>query len=172
MHSLSKLFKVGNLLLRRRQLAPIIYRLKSTGIIKVGDKASLTKTFLSADVETFAEITCDTNPIHIDEAVAKESRFGGRIVHGVLTLGLLSGVMGTQLPGTGSIVLSYDITHPFPLYVGEPVVASATVREIQGRLVTLDLLCTGKDEKVVTKGEAKVLAPKDKVKRYERVSRK
>ena len=146
--------------------ATIYKRLFSHGLITIGDKASTTRVFTAADVKSFSELTGDVNPIHVDAGTARESRFGACIVHGVLTVGLLSSVMGVKLPGPGSIVLSYDIVHPEPLFVDELVKAEVTVKQVKGRQMTLDLLCTSCRGKVVTKGVARLFVPKHKVKDY------
>ncbi|MBU0511602.1 MAG: MaoC family dehydratase, partial [Chloroflexi bacterium] len=74
-------------------------------MIKIGDSASTTKTFTDSDVRTFAEISGDKNPIHLDEEYAVQTRFGRRLVHGILTSGMISALLGMQLPGPGSIYI-------------------------------------------------------------------
>ena len=142
--------------------ASLVKRLSSHAPFNVGDKASMTKIFTAEDVKAFSELTGDYNPIHFDTGVAKASRFGDCIVHGVLTVGLLSAVMGMKLPGPGSIVLSYDIVHPEALFVGELVKAEVCVQLMKGRQMTLLLLCTSSRGKTVTKGTARLLVPKQK----------
>ena len=74
--------------------------------IKIGQKASVTKTFKDEDVRKFAEVSMDVNPIHLDDEYAKKTVFGQRIVHGILTCGLISAVLANKLPGEGTIYLA------------------------------------------------------------------
>ena len=77
--------------------------------LKVGQKASIQKTFTAADVTAFAGISLDVNPIHMSDAYAKETVFGKRIVHGILTSGLISAVLANKLPGPGTIYLGQEL---------------------------------------------------------------
>ena len=129
---------------------------------KVGDSASLTKAFSEKDVEDFARISLDANPMHIDVEAGRQSIFGQRVVHGVLTLGLLSAVMAQKIPGEGCILMDMNFKCPAPLYIDEEVTAQVTVTEIKGRKMTLHMLCSGTDNKVVIEGGVTVLAPKEK----------
>jgi len=129
--------------------------------VKVGDKASLTKTYSASDVTTFAAISGDTNPVHLDEAYAQKTRFGHRIVHGMLTASLISAVLGTQLPGPGSIYLSQTLQFRAPVYLDDTVTAwieVVSVREDKG-IVTLKTMCPNQVDKVVLEGEALLLVP-------------
>ena len=130
--------------------------------IKVGDTASLTKSFSEQDVRDFARVSLDANPVHIDEEAGRQSMFGQRVVHGVLTLGLLSAVMGQKLPGQGTILLNMDFKCTAPLYIEEEVTAQVTVNEVKGRRLRMQMLCTATD-KVVIEGVVDVLAPKESV---------
>ena len=76
---------------------------------KIGDSAQISKKITDLDVVQFSKITGDNNPLHLDEEYAKKSIFGERIVHGVLTLGLISSVIANRLPGSGSILISQEI---------------------------------------------------------------
>lgn len=98
-------------------------------MLKIGDSASLTKTFSDADVRAFAEISGDKNPVHLDEAYAAGTRFKQRIVHGMLTAGLISAVLGTQLPGPGSVYLRQSIDFRTPVLIGDTITATATDRK-------------------------------------------
>lgn len=138
----------------------LLYSSGSVGKLVVGDQASLKKVFNSKDVEQFSSITGDTNPIHLDPEFAKTTRFKKPVVHGVLTLGLISCLLGTKLPGNGSVIISYNVEHPAPLFVNEAVIAQVKVAELQGRKVTFDILCFTDDEKVVAKGTCLMLVPK------------
>ncbi|XP_033625371.1 hydroxyacyl-thioester dehydratase type 2, mitochondrial-like [Asterias rubens] len=128
-----------------------------------GDTASITKTFSSQDVQKFAELSEDTNPIHVNDEYAETARFGKCIVHGILVNGLISAVLGTKLPGPGTIVLSQMCEFPAPLYIGEPVTASVTVVNIDRRLVTCSASCIAneRNENVLT-GSVRLLVPRRK----------
>jgi len=132
-----------------------------TRAIDVGDKATLSKTFLAQDVAVFAEVSGDHNPVHLSEEFATRTRFGRRIVHGMLTASLISAVLGTQLPGPGSIYLSQTLQFRAPVYLGDTVTAIAevlTVREDK-RLVTLRTTCINQASKLVIDGRAVLLVP-------------
>ena len=93
----------------------------------VGEQASLTKTVSESDVSTFARLIGDQNPIHTDEEYARNSRFGRRVAHGVFTGGLISAVLGNELPGPGSIYLSQQLEFLAPVFVGDTITAVVEV---------------------------------------------
>ncbi len=125
-----------------------------------GQSRSVTKTIANADIEAFANLSMDRNPVHLDDDYAKSSIFGGRVAHGMLTAGLFSAIIGEQLPGHGAIYLGQSLRFLAPVRPGDEVCATVSVREIdrEKRRVTLDCLATV-GEKAVLKGEALVLAP-------------
>lgn len=125
-----------------------------------GQSRSVTKAIANADIEAFANLSMDRNPVHLDDDYAKSSIFGGRVAHGMLTAGLFSAIIGEQLPGHGAIYLGQSLRFLAPVRPGDEVCATVTVREIdrEKRRVTLDCLATV-GEKAVLKGEALVLAP-------------
>ncbi|MBA2587476.1 MAG: MaoC family dehydratase [Alphaproteobacteria bacterium] len=127
--------------------------------IKPGMSASSTHTVTERDVELFGEATGDMNPVHFDEEFARRTVFRGRVAHGALSIGYISALLGTQLPGEGSIFLSASIVFKIPVRIGDTVVTSATVREVNGRLVVMDCACSV-DGKLVLTSEAQLLAPK------------
>ncbi len=95
-----------------------------------GQHVSLSRTFTDEDVRRFAELTRDTNPLHLDEEFAARTRFGRRIAQGMLTASLFSTIMGTLLPGTGAIYRSQTIRFLLPVYVGDTVTAHFVVRSV------------------------------------------
>lgn len=128
--------------------------------IEVGQSASMEKTVTEADVQAFGEATGDHNPLHFDEAYARGTIFRGRVAHGALSIGFISAVVGTRLPGEGTIFLTAKTDFKAPVRIGDHVVTTCTVREVRARReVVLDCTCTVQG-KLLVSGEALVLAPK------------
>ncbi|HYF75128.1 MAG TPA: MaoC family dehydratase [Candidatus Nitrosocosmicus sp.] len=135
---------------------------KTYAEINVGDKASFQKTISEADVYMFAGVTGDMNPAHINHEAMKDTKFGGRIVHGMLTAGLVSAVLGMHLPGPGTIYLSQQLTFKAPVKIGETVKAVAEVVEkLEKGRVRIKTTCYNQDGAEVLDGEALVIAPKE-----------
>lgn len=130
-------------------------------MVKIGDSASLVKTFSDQDVRTFAEISGDKNPIHLDDEYAATTRFGNRIVHGILTSGLISALLGMQLPGPGSIYLKQTINFRAPVFIDDTITANVKVIKVRDKkpIVTLETTCKNQDGIVVIDGEAVLFAP-------------
>ena len=130
-------------------------------MLKIGDSAFMTKTFSDEDVRNFAEISGDKNPVHLDDEFASGTQFKRRLVHGMLTAGLISAVMGTELPGPGSIYLSQSINFRAPVYIDDTITATVTVLKIREskKIVTLEKVCKNQDGMVVLEGEAVLLVP-------------
>lgn len=129
---------------------------------KIGDKASTTKTITETDVYLFAGITGDLNPAHVNETWAKKTKFGGRIAHGMLTGGLISSVLGMQLPGPGTIYMKQDLRFTAPVRIGDTITAEAEVVEvIENKRLRLKTTATNQDGVVVTEGEALVSPPRE-----------
>ncbi len=122
--------------------------------LSVGMTASYSKTITEADVILFAGISGDNNPVHINEEYAAATMFKGRIVHGMFCAGLISAVLGTRLPGPGTIYLSQTMNFKAPVRIGDTVTATVTIKELNSerRRVALTTVCTVKD-KVVVDGE-------------------
>ena len=80
--------------------------------LRIGQAATLSKTITEEDILMYSLVSLDTNPIHMDEAAARQSRFGGRVAHGMLSAGLISALLGTRLPGPGSIYLRQSLDFP------------------------------------------------------------
>lgn len=127
--------------------------------LEVGMKASRTRTITAEDIDLFAKISGDHNPVHMDEAHAATTRFGKRIAHGMLTASLISAVLGEDLPGSGSIYLSQQITFKAPVFIGDTVTITVEVvkyRE-ERRIATLRTSCTNQNDLLVIDGEALVM---------------
>ena len=132
--------------------------------LQVGQSASFERAISEADVREFALMSGDTNPVHLDEAYAQTTRFKGRIVHGMLPVTFVSTVLGTKLPGAGAIFMGASFRFKAPVRIGDTVVATCTVREInapKGR-VTFDCVCSVGDT-VVVEGDALVKVPSREV---------
>ena len=128
--------------------------------IKIGMVRHLCKVVTDRDIEMFAEVSTDRNPVHLDEDYANDTIFGGRIAHGMLTAGLISAVIGEQIPGHGTVYLSQTLKFLGPVRPGDRVTAQVEVSEIdqRRRRVKLDTSCLVNGKKVLA-GEATVLAP-------------
>lgn len=132
--------------------------------LAIGQKKSFAKTITESDVYLFAGISGDVNPAHINEEYAKETSFGHRIAHGILSSGLISAVIGVQLPGPGTIYVSQSLNFLAPVYIGDTITATVEVKEIikDRNRALLTTCCTNQQGIIVIKGEAVVLPPKDK----------
>ncbi|MFC1581700.1 MaoC family dehydratase [Candidatus Neomarinimicrobiota bacterium] len=130
--------------------------------LKIGDSATLTKAFSSEEVNEFAKLSLDNNPIHLDEDFATASMFGQRIVHGMLVASLFSGLLGQKLPGVGSIYLGQKLSFKVPVIIGEEVTASVEIIDIRNDkpIVTLKTVCANQAGKTVIDGEAVVMIPR------------
>ena len=130
--------------------------------LKIGDSAFFQKTISESDVYLYAGITGDQNPAHINEVVAKEGMFKERIAHGMLTAGLVSAVLGVQLPGPGTIYLGQTLKFTAPVRFGDTIKAEAEVIEkrVEKNIVILKTICTNQNGDLVLKGEATVMPPK------------
>lgn len=135
--------------------------------IAVGDTASLTRTLQAQDISLFALASGDVNPAHLDRDYAAEDRFHGVIAHGLWGGSLISAVLGTELPGPGTVYLSQSLRFLHPVRIGDTVTARVTVRakEAADQRVRLDCVCLNAQGETVITGEAEVLAPADKVRR-------
>lgn len=128
-------------------------------VLAVGSEASFTKTITEYDIYTFAGITGDFNSVHVNEEAAKESSFGHRIAHGMLTGGLISAVLGTKMPGEGTVYLEQNLKFTAPVYIGDTCTASVRVTEILNEekgIYKLDTKVVNQDGTVVSDGYAVV----------------
>ncbi|MDD4212823.1 MAG: MaoC family dehydratase [Bacilli bacterium] len=130
--------------------------------LQIGDHAQLSKAFHLEEVEWFAKITGDNNPLHLDEEYAQKSIFKTRIVHGMLVSSLFSSIFGTILPGLGSIYLFQSMKFIRPVYLDEEVTAKVTVKELinEKKRVVFDCVVINSKQEVVITGEAILLPPK------------
>lgn len=129
--------------------------------LKVGDTATFTKTVTDADVTLFAGVTGDLNPVHINESYASTTFFKKRIAHGVLSGGFISAVIGTQLPGPGTIYMSQSLNFKAPVFIGDTITARVEVAEKidDKKRLKLKTDCLNQEGKVVISGEAMVWFP-------------
>ena len=131
--------------------------------IEIGMSRDLSKVVTDRDIELFAEVSTDHNPVHLDDDYAHDTIFEGRIAHGMLTAGLISAVIGEQLPGHGTVYLGQTLKFLAPVRPGDRVRAVVTVTDmdIRKRRVTMETHCEIGGKKVLA-GEAVVLAPSRK----------
>ncbi len=131
--------------------------------MEMGMTRHIRKLVTDEDIHMFAEVSTDRNPVHMDEAYARETIFGGRIAHGMLTAGLISAVIGEQLPGHGSVYMGQTLKFLGPVRPGDTVTAEVEVIDINyaKRRVKLDCRCTV-EGKTVMSGEALIMAPSKK----------
>lgn len=128
--------------------------------LSIGMSASVGRTVSEADILMFAGVSGDTNPVHVDGEFAASSMFGQRIAHGMLSAAYISTVFGTKLPGPGCIYLSQSLKFKAPVKIGDTVLATVTVKElnVEKRKALFDTVCTVAG-KVVLEGQAEILVP-------------
>lgn len=110
--------------------------------LETGMSASLTKSFSEQDIEMYARLSTDDNPLHMDEAFAVRTRAGGRIVHGMMTASLISAIIGTRLPGPGCLWMGWEMRFLAPVRIGEAVCARAVLDDIDARKQRIRLATT------------------------------
>jgi 3-hydroxybutyryl-CoA dehydratase len=132
--------------------------------IEIGATASRIKTFTDEDVRGFAQVSGDTNPVHLDDTYAATTRFGRRLVHGMLTASLISAALANDLPGEGTIYMSQTLQFKAPVFIGDTITATVEVIQFREdrRIATLATTCTNQAGQVVLTGEAVVLAPPER----------
>ncbi len=130
--------------------------------LMVGDRVSIKKAFSYEDVLSFSRLSLDTNPIHIDQRYASQTKFGKQIVHGMLVSSLFSGLLGEQLPGRGTIYLGQTVKFIRPVFLNEEVEASVEVTSIRSDkpIITLKTICKTNSNGIVLEGEAVVKIPR------------
>ncbi|KAL0481493.1 3-hydroxyacyl-thioester dehydratase [Acrasis kona] len=141
---------------------------RESKVIKIGDESSHTHKFTEEDLEKFAQVVGDYNPLHFSEEFAKEQGiFKKRVVHGMLLGGLISTVAGTKLPGPGSIYLNQTFKFEKPAYLGDTVTAKVKLtqafkspRSDKKNIFVFETICVNEEtQQVLVKGEAKVFHP-------------
>ena len=124
--------------------------------LAVGQAASLVTLVDAARIRAFADVSGDTNPMHLDPGFGGLTRFGGPIAHGMLSASFISAVIGTRLPGPGAIYLSQSLRFTAPVRAGDVITARVEVVELypERRRVRLSTVCSNQEGQVVTTGEA------------------
>jgi 3-hydroxybutyryl-CoA dehydratase len=127
-----------------------------------GAKATRTQTITDEMVRTFATLTGDTNPVHLDDTYAATTRFGKRIAHGMLAASLISAALANDLPGPGTVYLSQTLQFKAPVYLGDTITAVIEVKSAREDkpIATLITTCINQDNVTVLEGEAVVLYSK------------
>ncbi len=129
-------------------------------IYEIGQKASFSKTITDQDVDCFAKLCGDFNPLHMDQKTAEKSVYGKRVVHGALVAATISTALGMYLPGEGTIYLKQTTSFTSPVFVGDTVTAEVVILSIdEKKRATLSTIVKNqKDERVIV-GEAVVMLP-------------
>lgn len=135
---------------------------KTIDELKVGDAAEFAKTVTESDVYLYAGVTGDLNPAHINEHYAQSTFFKTRIAHGMLTAGFISAVIGTRLPGPGTIYMQQTLRFLSPVRMGDTITARVEVIEIvsEKKRARLNTVCVNQEGVVVLDGEAVVSPPR------------
>ncbi|CAI8753700.1 MaoC family dehydratase [Pseudomonas soli] len=128
--------------------------------ITVGMSASYSQTITDADIKSYAGLSGDHNPVHVNAEYAAESRFGKRIAHGLMSAGFFSAIFGTKIPGAGCVYVSQNLNFLRPVYIDDTVVAEVVVTQvdIEKKRVFFETTCKVKNKKVIT-GNAEIYIP-------------
>jgi 3-hydroxybutyryl-CoA dehydratase len=134
---------------------------KSIHKLKVGDFAEWSRTVTEDDIELFAKATGDFNPVHLDPAYAEKTIFKGRIAHGLLSVGIISTILGNILPGHGTIYLSQEVKFLAPVKIGDTITARVEVLELipEKNRAKFKTTCINQEGKVVIDGVAWGMPP-------------
>ncbi len=130
--------------------------------LKIGDHCSLSKKFTEADVIGFSKVSGDVNPAHLDESYAKTTIFKTRIVHGMLVGSLFSAILGTELPGLGSIYTNQNLKFVKPVFLNDTITATVTIKEVLSdkNRVVFDCIAKNQNQETVIVGEAVIMPPR------------
>jgi 3-hydroxybutyryl-CoA dehydratase len=128
--------------------------------IQVGMSASYSQTITDADIKSFAGLSGDHNPVHVDAEYAAASRFGKRIAHGLMSAGFFSAIFGMRIPGPGCVYVSQTLNFLRPVYIDDTVVAEVIVTQVnlEKKRVMFDTLCKVKGKRVIS-GSAEIYIP-------------
>tara|TARA_R110001599_G_scaffold353188_1_gene590589 strand:+ start:19460 stop:19933 length:474 start_codon:yes stop_codon:yes gene_type:complete len=133
--------------------------------ISIGQTASYSKQITELDIQLFAAVSGDVNPVHLDADYAAGSMFGERIAHGMLTGAIISAALAMELPGPGTVYLSQNLRFRLPVKIGDiiTVVLEVTEKRDRRKVITLDCRASNTAGKVVATGSAEVMAPPEKI---------
>lgn len=133
--------------------------------ITIGQSAEMTRQLEMKDLKAFAYVSGDVNPIHLSQDYAQTTQFKQVIAHGMWTGGLISCVLGTQLPGVGTVYMGQNLRFRRPVHLGDTLTTRVSVTEKipEKKRVILECMVTNQDNEVVVKGEAEVIAPTEKI---------
>lgn len=133
--------------------------------LRIGDARESRKTVSETDVYLFAGITGDFNPMHVDAEYAKTTPFGARVAHGPLTLALCAGILGTELPGLGTVAVSNHIEYQAPVYIGDTITVRVEVAELdpERNRATMAITWRNQDGTQVAEGAMVVKPPREVV---------
>lgn len=131
--------------------------------LRIGMSAEIERLITIEDVKKFAELSGDTNPIHLDEIYAAKSKFGNRIAHGLMSVSFFSALFGTQLPGNGCLYVAQSVNFKKPVFVGQTVIAKVIINSFdkERNRVYFDTICTVNDV-IVIDGTAEIYMPSNK----------
>lgn len=154
---MSLFFKLPKITLFYLPLRHLLKYHKRGVSLKVGDTATLTKKITFEEVKKFAEVSGDTNPIHIDKEYIKEqTKFEDCVVHGAFLNSVVSGIIGTRLPGPGTLVVKQELNFPSPCYVEEEINVTVKLTGLR-KILTVDFSCVTNSGKVVLWGNCRLV---------------
>jgi 3-hydroxybutyryl-CoA dehydratase len=127
--------------------------------LKIGDKFTTNRTVTDELIRAFAEVSGDYNPIHLDEDFAKNTRFGKRIAHGMLSGAFISAVLGNEFKDMKIVYLSQTMKFTAPVFIGDTITTTATVTAIREdkNIVTCETICTNQNGEMLVTGESKIM---------------
>jgi len=133
--------------------------------LSVGDSAERTHLVTEQELQLFAVVSGDRNPLHLDEEFAAQTPFKGRIAHGMLSGALISAALAMEIPGPGTVYLGQDLSFKRPVHLGDNLTIKLTVKEKKDRknIMIMDCLITNQDGKPVVTGDATIMAPAESV---------
>jgi 3-hydroxybutyryl-CoA dehydratase len=127
--------------------------------ITIGQTAEYERVITVADIQKFAEVSGDHNPVHMDEDFAKKTIFKGRIAHGLLSATFISTLLASKLPGPGTIYLQQELKFLKPVRIGDKIITKVEVleKDPEKKRITLSTICVNQDDKTVIDGKAVVM---------------